>query len=201
MPLILASSSPRRNDLLRNAGFAFEVCPSSVLEEPLAGEAQADLVKRLAQEKALDVAARSPAHSLVLGADTAVVVDGDILGKPTDAEDASRMLRMLSGRSHQVLTGVCLVQAPGEIKALEHSSTVVWFRELSDDEIRDYVSSGEPMDKAGAYAIQGLGAVFVAALSGSYSGVVGLPLSETAALLRVAGVRYWAADRTPRVGP
>src|SRR5579863_5363696 len=109
MPLILASSSPRRQELLRSAGFAFEVSPSLVPEEPLAEEAPVELVRRLAREKASFVAAHSPAGSIVVGADTEVVVDGQVLGKPAGAEDASRMLRMLSGRSHQVLTGVCLV--------------------------------------------------------------------------------------------
>jgi septum formation protein len=184
MQLILASSSPRRQALLRSAGFEFEVRPSSVVEESLLGEAPVTLVRRLAHEKARQVAAQSHAESLVLGADTSVVVDDDVLGKPGDREDASRMLRMLSGRSHQVLTGVCLVRAPGQIEALEHSSTVVWFRELSGTEIEDYVSSGEPMDKAGAYAIQGRASRFVTRIEGCYSNVVGLPLSLVDEMLR-----------------
>jgi septum formation protein len=182
--LILASSSPRRQELLRNAGFEFEVDPSSVPENLLPGEAPEALVRRLAREKAREVAARSPAGSLVLGADTAVVVDGAVLGKPTDAEDASRMLRMLSGRSHRVLTGECLVRAPGRLEALEHSSTLVWFRDLSEAEIQGYVSSGEPMDKAGAYAIQGRAARFVTRIEGCYSNVVGLPVSLVDEVLR-----------------
>ena len=187
MRLILASSSPRRQDLLRSAGFEFEVRPSSVAEESLPGEAPVAFVRRLACEKARKVAVESPAESLVLGADTSVVVDGDILGKPADPEDASRMLRMLSGRSHEVLTGVCLVRAPSRLEALEHSSTLVWFRELSDAEIRDYVASGEPFDKAGAYAIQGRASRFVTRIDGCYSNVVGLPVSLADRMLR--GVR------------
>jgi septum formation protein len=130
------------------------------------------------------VAARSPAGSIVLGADTAVIVEGQVLGKPADPDDASRMLRMLSGRSHQVLTGVCLVRAPGRLESLEHSSTTVWFRDLSGAEIRDYVSSGEPFDKAGAYAVQGRASRFVTRIKGCYSNVVGLPVSRVDAMLR-----------------
>jgi len=184
MRLILASSSPRRRELLENAGFEFDVTPSTVLEEPMPGEEPEDFVRRLAIAKALQVAGGAPPGSFVLGADTDVVVGAQILGKPTDAEDATRMLRMLSGRSHRVLTGVCVVEAPDRIHAVEHSSTEVWFRPLDESEIRDYVASGEPRDKAGAYAIQGLASRFVTRIDGSYSNVVGLPVSLVDQLLR-----------------
>lgn len=184
MRLILASSSPRRRDLLRNAGFEFQVHPSSIPEEQVANEAPVTLVRRLAQAKAREVAARSSAESYVLGADTTVVVDADTLGKPADPEDASRMLRMLSGRCHQVLTGVCVVQAGSGRQALEHSSTTVWFRELSETEIREYVATREPLGKAGAYAIQGRASRFVTRIEGCYSNVVGLPLSLVDEMLK-----------------
>ena len=153
-------------------------------EEPLPEEAPVELVRRLAREKASFVAAHSPAGSIVVGADTEVVVDGQVLGKPADAENASRMLRMLSGRSHQVLTGVCLVRAPGTVEALDHSSTTVWFRELSDAEIGEYAASGEPFDKAGAYAIQGRASRFVTRIEGCFFNVVGLPLSLVDGMLK-----------------
>jgi septum formation protein len=184
MRLILASSSPRRRELLKNAGFEFDVTPSTVVENHMPGEAPEEFVCRLAMAKALQVAAEAPPGSIVLAADTDVVVDAQILGKPADAEDAARMLGMLSGRSHRVLTGVCVVEAPSRIHALEHSSTEVWFRNLDQAEIHDYVASGEPRDKAGAYAIQGLASQFVARINGSYSNVVGLPVSLVDQLLR-----------------
>jgi septum formation protein len=184
MRLILASRSPRRQELLRNAGFEFDVDPSSVLEEQLPNETPVAFVRRLAQEKAREVASRSPAGSLVLGADTEVIVDGEVLGKPADPEDASRMLRMLSGRCHEVLTGVALVQALGHLEALEHSSTTVWLRALRESEVREYVSSGEPFDKAGGYAIQGRASRFVTRIEGCYSNVVGLPVSLLDEMLR-----------------
>lgn len=176
MRFILASNSPRRRELLANAGFEFDVVPSKAFEACLTGEAPETYVRRLATEKALQVAAGAPPGGLVLGADTAVVVGTEILGKPADDEDAARMLRMLSGRSHQVLTGVCVVEAPSRIHAVEHCSTEVWFRNLDEAEIRAYVASGEPRDKAGAYAIQGLASRFVTRIDGNYSNVVGLPV-------------------------
>ena len=188
MRLILASSSPRRQEILRQAGYEFDIRPSSVPEEALARETPEHFVRRLAREKALEVAAESPAGSLVLGADTAVVVSGQILGKPLDGADASRMLSMLSGRPHQVLTGVCLAQAPHRILAVRHAATQVWFRRLAEAEIRDYVASGEPLDKAGAYAIQGRASRFVTRIAGCYFNVVGLPISLVDELLRsIAG--------------
>jgi nucleoside triphosphate pyrophosphatase len=184
MPLILASSSPRRQELLRNAGFEFEVRSSSIREEPRPGETPEAFVRRMAAEKALEVAARSPAATLVLGADTVVVMDREILGKPRNPEEAARMLRQLSGRSHQVLTGVCLVKAPDSIEARGESDTRVWFRPLEDAEIRDYVASGEPLDKAGAYGIQGRASRFVTRIEGCYFNVVGLPVALVDQMLR-----------------
>ena len=178
MKLLLASQSPRRIELLRNAGIDFEVIPSGVDEgEPCVGELPAEYARRVARDKALEVAASSPASSLVLGADTIVTADGLILGKPHDASDAIRMLRLLSGRTHEVITAICLVRAPEHIAALQHATTQVTFRDLAEDEIRAYVESGEPFDKAGAYAIQGLASKFVASISGCYFNVVGLPVS------------------------
>jgi septum formation protein len=176
MKLILASRSPRRQQLLRAAGFQFEVYPSRVEEVPRGGESPEDFACRAAREKALDVAASSLSGSLVLGADTVVVVDGLLLGKPTGPDDAARMLRMLSGTSHHVVTGVCLVRAPAQIESLTHETTLVNFRNLDEGEIRDYVASGEPLDKAGAYAIQGLASRFVTRIEGCYFNVVGLPI-------------------------
>jgi len=184
MRFILASNSPRRRELLQNAGFEFDVVPSTASENEIPGEAPEVFVRRLAVAKASQVAAGAPRGRLVLGADTAVVVSGEILGKPADPADAARMLRRLSGRSHQVLTGVCVVEAPDRIHGVVHASTEVWFRGLDEAEIRAYVSSGEPMDKAGAYAIQGIASRFVTRIDGSYSNVVGLPVSLVDQLLR-----------------
>jgi nucleoside triphosphate pyrophosphatase len=184
MPLILASGSPRRQELLRNAGFEFDARPSSIPEEPRSGETPEAFVRRMAAEKALEVAARSPAGSLVLGADTVVVVDREILGKPRNPEEAARMLHRLSGRSHQVLTGVCLVKAPDSIEARGECDTRVWFRPLDEAEIRDYVASGEPLDKAGAYGIQGRASRFVTRIEGCYFNVVGLPVALVDQMLR-----------------
>jgi septum formation protein len=177
MRFVLASSSPRRRELLRRAGFDFEVHPSRIVEEIQQGELPEEFARRAAREKAMQVAAVSPPGSLVLGADTVVVIDGETLGKPSDLADATRMLCLLSGRTHQVHTGVCLVRAPDVIEALKHETTLVTFRELDEEEIRRYVESGEPLDKAGAYAIQGLASKFVTRISGCYSNVVGLPVA------------------------
>jgi len=184
MRLILASASPRRRDLLRDAGFNFEVRPSQIVEEIQQGELPEDFVRRTAREKALQIAASSPRGGLVLGADTVVVIDGQTLGKPSDPQDATRMLRLLSGRTHQVHTGICLVRAPDSIEALKHETTLVTFRELDEEEIRQYVESGEPSDKAGAYAIQGLASKFVTRISGCYSNVVGLPIAMVYEILK-----------------
>jgi septum formation protein len=189
MRFLLASSSPRRRELLRHAGFDFEVRASHIVEAIQRGERPEEFACRAAREKALHVAASSPPGSFVLGADTVVVIDGETLGKPSDLGDATRMLRLLSGRTHQVHTGICLVRAPDEIEALKHETTLVTFRELDEEEIRSYVESGEPLDKAGAYAVQGLASKFVTRISGCYSNVVGLPVALVYEILKKAEVR------------
>ena len=194
MRFILASASPRRRELLRNGGFDFDVQPSQVVEEIKPGESPEEFARRAAREKAMQVEASSPADSLVLGADTVVVIDGETLGKPSNREDATRMLQFLSGRTHQVHTGVCLVRAPGQIEALEHATTLVTFRELDEEEIRRYVESGEPMDKAGAYAVQGLASKFVTRILGCYSNVVGLPVALVYGILKKAESRKQKAE-------
>ena len=183
--LVLASASPRRRSLLQEAGVAFDAVAVDVDERPFAGEAPDAYVTRLAREKALSGRAQHPA-SAVLGADTTVVVDGEILGKPTGDRDALRMLERLSGRSHDVLTGVALIWSAGDRVAVER--TEVWFKPLSPADIAQYVATGEPRDKAGAYAIQGAAGAFVERIQGSYSNVVGLPLAIVLQLLHEAGV-------------
>jgi septum formation protein len=184
MRLILASSSPRRQELLYQSGFEFEVRPARVQEVRRAGEKAEEFARRLAREKALEVARSAPADSLVLGADTVVVVNTEILGKPADAEDVARMLRMLSGVTHRVVTAVCLVKPPDHVRALSHEATLVTFRTLEEQEIREYISTGEPFDKAGAYAVQGIASKFVACIEGDHSNVVGLPVRLVKELLK-----------------
>jgi septum formation protein len=188
--LILASASPRRSALLRQIGVAHITAVPGVPEVRLAGESAADCVTRLALAKAhqargADARGRLP----VLGADTAVVVDEQMLGKPTDRAAALAMLERLAGRSHQVLTAVALIAGQGE--ALRLSVSTVTLRAVAATEIERYWASGEPVDKAGGYAVQGYAAVFIERLEGSYSGVMGLPLFETAELLDAAGVPRW----------
>ena len=174
--LILASASPRRAELLRLAGFTFDVLVADVDETVHPGESPEASVRRVAERKAEAVRPRAGKRP-VLAADTAVVVDDLILGKPADAADATRMLRLLSGRTHVVMTGVC-VDGVSEVE-----STEVEFSRLTDDEIAWYVASGEPMGKAGAYAIQGLASRFITRIHGSYSNVVGLPIARAYAIL------------------
>jgi septum formation protein len=200
--LVLASASPRRQDLLSSAGISFAVQPADLDETPLAGESARDCAERLAREKALAVWRTRP-RDLVLGADTVVVVDSAILGKPLDSDDAARMLRMLSGRVHQVITGVCLARpsrtapvataAKGSRDAVRtedcelrasSETTFVTFNEMTNAEIRDYVATGEPMDKAGAYAIQGIASRWIPRIEGDYSNVVGLPVALVYRMLR-----------------
>jgi septum formation protein len=192
----LASASPRRRQLLSQIGVYFQVLSVDVDESIGAGEAAERYVSRLAQAKAAAglarrIAARHgpAAGAPVLGADTAVVAGGAILGKPADCADAQRMLGLLSAKTHEVLTAVALATDDGVLSRLSRSE--VTFREITPEEARDYWNTGESRDKAGAYAIQGYGAVFVSGLRGSYSGVMGLPLYETAQLLRAAGVPCW----------
>lgn len=183
MKLILASNSPRRRELLEKAGIRFEIRGVDLDESPRRGEPAANCAERLAREKALAAAQNAPAGSLVLGADTVVVAAGQLLGKPEDAADAARMLRLLSGGTHYVLTGVCVVRAPGEVEALEHESTFVRFKPLSEAVIQEYVQSGEPMGKAGAYAIQGFASKFVERVEGDLDNVIGLPVASVKRIL------------------
>ena len=188
--LILASASPRRSALLTQIGVPHTVVPAHIEERRLAGEPIAQCVRRLAEHKALHVCARLQDDALaVLGADTAVVIDDVMLGKPRDRHDGIDMLARLSGRAHEVISAVALARH-GEVSS-SVSRSVVRFRTLSPAECEAYWHSGEPCDKAGGYAIQGLGAVFIESLQGSYSAVMGLPLFETAALLADAGVPLW----------
>ena len=179
--LVLASASPRRQELLRNAGIDFEVQPAHIPEDPLPDEDAKACAERLAREKALAVARLRP-NDMILGADTVVVVDHQILGKPIDATDAARMLRLLSGRTHQVITGVCVVNggssaAGGARNSVASETTSVVMSEISEQEIADYIATGEPMDKAGAYAIQGIASRWIPRIGGDYSNVVGLPIA------------------------
>ncbi|MBI1947378.1 MAG: septum formation inhibitor Maf [Deltaproteobacteria bacterium] len=178
MRVLLASRSPRRRELLLAAGLHVEVCPPEVDEAPRDGEPAAAMVLRLAIEKASTV----QSSETVVAADTAVVLDGLALGKPLDLEDAAAMLTRLSGRQHEVLTGFCVRR--GRERLATVVKTEVWFRALSPPEIFGYVSTGEPLDKAGAYGIQGLGGALIDRLNGSYTNVVGLPLAEVLAAIR-----------------
>ncbi len=194
----LASRSPRRRELLRQVGVSFEIIPlreaprypADVDETPRAGEPADDYVLRVTREKAAAaveiIRARRLAARPVLAADTTVVCDGTILGKPGNAADAARMLGLLAGREHRVLTAVAV--AGGDAIDTRVCESRVWFRALAPEEIRRYVNSGEPTDKAGAYAVQGRAAAFITRIEGSYSGIMGLPLAETADLLRSHGI-------------
>jgi septum formation protein len=172
--LVLASASPRRQELLRAAAISFEVQAANIVEDPLPDEDAKSCAERLAREKAMAIARQRP-NDVVLGADTVVVIDNQILGKPNDATDAIRMLRLLSGRTHQVITGVCLAFR-GEC-LVKSETTLVTMSEISEAEISDYVATGEPMDKAGAYAIQGIASRWIPRIEGDYSNVVGLPVA------------------------
>ena len=194
LPLVLASASPRRAELLRLAGFAFTVAHADLDETPHAGEAADVYVRRLAEAKAAAVAADRP-DAVVLGADTTVVVDGDILGKPGDAADAAAMLERLQGRAHDVLTGVAVTGPGGRESAV--AVTRVWFAPMSAAEIAAYVASGEPLDKAGAYAIQGLASCYITRIDGSHPNVVGLPV----ALVHELVAKYQGRGREESAAP
>ena len=209
--LILASSSPRRQELLREIGIPFQVHAANINEDQIAGERPIDYALRLAREKAQAVAAQYP-QSYVLGADTIVVIDGEVLGKPKDNADAARMLRLLSGRAHEVTTAVSLIApntiapftvaprtaapstitpsliAQGTLSETRASTTKVYFREIAEAEIQQYVAGGEPMDKAGAYAIQGGASRWTDRIEGEFSNVVGLPLSLVTEMLKTTGL-------------
>jgi len=194
--LVLASASPRRQELLRNAGIPFEVRATDIPEIPKPGEAPQAFAERMAREKARMIAKQRP-RDHILGADTIVVVDHQILGKPRDREDAARMLRMISARTHQVTTAVCLLGPQmtasrgtprTAFEEVRSETTMVTMNELSEEDIRFYVESGEPMDKAGAYAIQGIASRWIPRIEGDYSNVVGLPVYLVYRILREHGV-------------
>ena len=180
-PLILASASPRRRELLQQLGLQFTVVTADIDETPLPGEVHTDYTLRLAEAKARAVLALHP-DALVVGADTTVAVDGHLLGKPRDAADAARMLRLLGGRAHGVTTAIAVLTRAQTLTAAE--TTDVYFSRMREDEIAAYVATGEPMDKAGAYAIQGRAAQWIPRIEGDYSNVVGLPLARLSALLQ-----------------
>lgn len=182
--LVLASASPRRREMLTRLGLYFRLAPAHIDENLLPGESAAQAAQRLAAAKA--AAVRVAPNDTVLAADTLVVLDHEIMGKPQDAEEAARMLRKLSGAQHEVLTGYCLLNDSGQKVGLGRS--LVTFRDLSDEEIAAYVDTGEPMDKAGAYAVQGLGGALVKQVSGSYTNVVGLPLAAVIEMLLDQGI-------------
>ena len=173
--IILASASPRRAEILRTVGWPFEALPVDIDETRRAGEKATDYVQRLAREKGVAAAAHKPAL-MIIAADTTVTIDDQILEKPTDGSDAARMLQLLNNRWHRVLTGVAIINPETSKTIVAHEETEVKFAAMSDEEIDWYVKSGEPMDKAGAYAIQGLGARFIDEIKGDFFNVVGLPI-------------------------
>jgi septum formation protein len=187
MKLILASSSPRRAEILTNAGLRFSVLSSAADESPYPGEAPAALVQRLANAKADLVTARAVGPAIVLAADTVVVLDDKILGKPRSVEDARHMLQQLSGRTHSVLTGVALIRLPDGERRQFIESTLVHFRPITDEELSSYLATEEPYDKAGAYAIQGQAGRYIPRIEGCYFNVVGLPLSRVLTELQTLG--------------
>jgi septum formation protein len=182
--IILASASPRRQALLKNAGISFEIRPANIPEVPHAGEAPVVFAERMAREKARAVSA-SRSERVILAADTVVAVKSEILGKPANTEDAARMLRLLSGRTHAVTTGVCLIGDGRE--DVRSETTEVEFSGMTEAEILDYILSGEPMDKAGAYAIQGGASRWITRVDGDYNNVVGLPVELVLRMLKEAG--------------
>ncbi len=193
MILYLASGSPRRAELLQQIAVPFTVLPPpSIDETPRAAEVPVSYVRRMAREKALVGRECMPVPGAVLGADTAVVMEGRILGKPADDAEALAILTQLSGQSHQVVSAVCVCLE--DRHAVRHTVTTVQFRALESARLEAYVATGEGRDKAGSYGIQGLGGALVESLSGSYSAVVGLPLEQTVALLEWADIPYWQID-------
>ncbi len=186
--IILASSSPRRKELLESVGLKFQVVNPEADETYLNDESPEDVALRLSKEKALSVARGYEAGTVVIGADTVVVVDNDILGKPLDENDAALMLRKISGREHRVLTAFTIVKPQSQVLHGEIVETFVSVKNLAASEIEGYIMTGEPMDKAGAYGIQGIGAFMIQEIRGSYTNVVGLPLVEVLEALKLQGV-------------
>jgi nucleoside triphosphate pyrophosphatase len=196
MNIILASASPRRAEILRNAHIPFEMQITLLDESLLPGELPGDYVRRLALEKARAAAEgrRSRDNTIFIGADTAVVAEGEILGKPESDEDARRMLRLISGATHEVHTGLALLRRPDEIERVVEEITRVSFAPLSDDEIAAYIATGEPFDKAGGYGIQGIAGRYITRIEGCYFNVMGLPLARLWSLLKEFGWENSAAD-------
>ena len=192
MNLILASTSPRRAEILHDAGFSFTVVSSAVDETPIPGESPSDLVQRLADAKAELVAARAVGPAIVLAADTVVALEGRIFGKPRTSDDARHMLEQLSGRTHSVLTGVTLIRLPDAERRTFVESTLVHFTQLDEEEILRYLATDEPHDKAGAYAIQGRAGRYIPRIEGDYFNIVGLPLSRVSQSLAELG---WSEDQ------
>jgi len=186
LAFVLASASPRRRELLSGIGLAFDIDKPDIDEAPIRGESASNYVRRLAEEKARTVLQRQ-CNRLILAADTAVVIDGDIFEKPKSKDDGVEMLNRLSGSKHQVVTGVSMIGDERESSFV--STSYVMFREITKEEILWYWNTGEPHDKAGGYGLQGVGGAFVTAINGSYSNVIGLPLAETVSLLRSFGVK------------
>ena len=191
MKLILASTSPRRAEILHDAGFSFVVVASAVDETPLPGESPTALVQRLADAKAELAAARAVGPAIILAADTVVTLEGHIFGKPRSSDDARHMLEALSGRTHAVLTGVTLIRLPDAERRSFVESTLVHFAQLSSEEVTRYLATGEPHDKAGAYAIQGHAGRYIPRIEGDYFNVVGLPLARVTQALAELG---WSTD-------
>ena len=191
MKLILASGSPRRAEVLRSAGFVFETVSTNVDESLRDGEQPGSYVLRLAEAKARAAAAHITGEALVVGADTTVVIDNLVLGKPGSDEEAKQMLARFSGRTHEVLTGLAVIRLPGGGARIQEERTLVTFATMTQKEIEEYVASGEPFDKAGGYAIQGIGGRFVTRVEGCYFNVVGLPLARLYGILRDFG---WSAS-------
>jgi len=191
MKLILASTSPRRAEILHDAGFSFVVVASAVDETPVPGESPTALVQRLADAKAELAAARAVGPAIILAADTVVTLEGHIFGKPRSSDDARHMLEALSGRTHAVLTGVTLIRLPDAERRSFVESTLVHFAQLSSEEVTRYLATGEPHDKAGAYAIQGHAGRYIPRIEGDYFNVVGLPLARVTQALAELG---WSTD-------
>jgi septum formation protein len=192
--LILASSSPRRAEILRDAGISFSVLSSAIDETPIPGETPQQHVQRLADAKGELVAARALGPSLIISADTVVVLDGQILGKPRSTDEARRMLELLSGRTHSVITGVTVQRLPEMERRQFIETTLVHFTNLSSDEISRYLATAEPYDKAGAYAIQGHAGRYIPRIEGCYFNVVGIPLARLVAILHELG---WSEEPEP----
>lgn len=193
-PVVLASASPRRSHLLSALGIPHDIAAADLVEHPVPGETPEAMVVRLASEKASAVAEERPAGGvgeLTIGGDTVVVLDGRVLGKPADEDEAMAMLTALSGRRHLVYSGLALITPDGDVVS-GHAKTEVLFRSASEEELKDYVRTGEPMDKAGAYGIQGIGASLVAAVSGDYTTVVGFPIPLFLEMLNEAGFAFRA---------